>query len=131
GHAVPASALPPLPDTTALRPAALAQAPVVVQAAATERAAAAALWSSRSPYLPTVTASYSTSSQGVTEPWQGFDAGNRNLNQFRIGLTWTLFNGFQREQTTAQSAVNLDVARAQAADTRRQLGAELTQYLAA
>ena len=130
-RAQPDSQLPALPDTTTLRGAALHHAPAVMQAAAQERAAGAATWTSRSQFLPTLTASYSTSSQGLTEPWKGFDAGNRNLNQFRIGLSWTLFNGFQREQTIAGNDVKLDVARAQTADTRRQLGAQLTQQLAA
>jgi outer membrane protein len=130
-RASPDSQLPALPDTTGLRPAALQQSPAVVQATAQERAAAAATWTNRSQYLPTLTASYSTSSQGIREPWNGFDEGNRNLNQFRIGLSWTLFNGFQREQTIAGSLVKLDVAKAQTLDTRRQLGAQLTQYLAA
>src|SRR5438445_9268 len=130
-RATPDSQLPAVPDTTALRAAALQQAPVVAQAVAQERAASASVWSSRSPYLPTLTATYSTSSQGLTQPWNGFDATNRNLNQFRIGLSWTLFNGFQREQAVALSSVNLDVARAQTADTRRQLSAQLTQQLAA
>lgn len=130
-RAVPDSQLPVIPDTTGLRAAALAHAPAVVQADAQERAASASVWSARAQYWPTLSASYSTSSQGLTQPWDGFDAGNRNLNQFRIGLSWTVFNGFQREQTAAQSSVNLDDARAQAADTRRQLNAQLTQQLAA
>ena len=71
-----------------------------------------------------------TSSQGLTQPWDGFDT-NRNLNQLRIGLSWTLFNGFKREQTVAQNAANLDFAKAQAADARRQIDAQLTQQLAA
>jgi outer membrane protein TolC len=125
------SQLPPLPDTTGLRAAAIQDAPAVVQAEATERAASASLWSTRSLYWPTITTAYVTSSQGFTEPWHGFEAGNHNVNQFRIGLSWTLFNGFQREQSTAASAVDLDVARAQTADTRRLLGAQLTQQLAA
>jgi outer membrane protein len=53
------------------------------------------------------------------------------LNQLRIGLSWTVFNGFQREQATALSANSRDLARAQAADTRRQVDAQLTQQLAA
>ena len=130
-QAVPDSQLPALPDTTGLRAAAVAGAPVVVQADAQARAASAAVWDARSQYLPTVTAGFSTSSQGLTEPWSGFDAGNRNLNQFRIGLSWTLFNGFQREQTAAQNVASADLARAQAADTRRQLDAQLTQQVAA
>ncbi len=102
-----------------------------MQAAAGERATAATLWSSRSQYLPRLTASYNTLSQGLTQPWQGFDGGNRNLNRLSFALTWTLFDGFQRERTAAQSSVDLDVARAQTADTRRQLDAQLTQQIAA
>ncbi len=130
-RAVPDSQLPATPDTTELRTAALRQAPVVVQAAAQERATAATLWSNRAQYLPRLTASYNTSSQGLNEPWQGFGGGNRNLNRLSFALSWTLFDGFQRERTAAQSAVDLDVARAQTADTRRQLDANLTQQLAA
>jgi outer membrane protein TolC len=130
-RAVPDSQLPPVPDTTELRTAALRQAPVVAQAAASERAAAATLWSNRSSYFPRLTASYNTSSQGLNQPWQGFDGGNRNLNRLSFALSWTLFDGFLREKTAAQSSVDLDIARAQTADTRRQLGAQLTQQLAA
>jgi len=130
-RAVPDSQLPPVPDTTELRAAALRQAPAVMQAAASERATAATLWSNRSQYLPKLTASYNTSSQGLNEPWQGFDGGNRNLNRLSFALSWTVFDGFQREKTTASSAVDLDNARALTADTRRQLGADLTQQLAA
>jgi outer membrane protein TolC len=130
-RAKPDSQLPAIPDTTELRTAALRQAPVVVQAAAQERATAATLWSSRSQYLPKLTASYNTLSQGLNEPWQGFDGGNRNLNRLTLALSWTLFDGFQREKTAAQNSVDLDIARAQTADTRRLLGAQLTQQLAA
>jgi outer membrane protein TolC len=134
-RAVPDSQPPALPDTVGLRAAAVRQAPVVVQADAQERAASAAVWQARGQYWPPLTASSSTSSQGSTAPWDGFNpplpAIQHNLNQLRFSLSWTLFNGFQREQATAQSAVSLDVARAQAADTRRQIGAQLTQYLAA
>jgi outer membrane protein len=132
-RALPDSQLPGLPDTAGLRPAALERAPVVVQAAAQERAASAAVWQARAAYWPTLNASYTTSSQGFTAPWNGFTPGftQHNLNQLRFSLSWTLFNGFQREQATAQSLVSADVARAQTLDTRRQTGAQLTQYLAA
>jgi len=130
-RAVPDSQQPSLPDTTGLRAAAVQQAPVVIEAVALQRAASATVLQSRSQYLPTLTASYRTSSQGLTQPWSGFDNGNRNLNQLQIGLSWTLFNGFQREQVSAQSSSALDLARAQAIDTRRQVDAQLTQQLAA
>jgi len=131
-RAVPDSQLPTLPDTTGLRAAALQQAPAVTQATAQERAASASTWTSRSQFWPKLTATYNTSSQGLTQPWNGFDSPTqKNLNRFTIGLSWTLFDGFTREQAVAQSSVSLDVARAQTADTRRQLSAQLTQQLAA
>src|SRR5439155_3381473 len=97
-RAVPDTAFPSLPDTTTLRAAALQRAPLVVQAVAQERAADAAATVSRSSYWPTLTAVYSTSSQGLTQPWDGFDGGNRNLNRLTFALSWTVFDGFQRER---------------------------------
>jgi outer membrane protein len=49
----------------------------------------------------------------------------------RFSLSWTLFNGFSREADQVSASVERDVARAQAADTRRQVGAQLTEQLAA
>src|SRR5438445_6680225 len=85
-RAMPDAQLPPVPDPTALRTVALRQAPAVMQAAASERATAATLWSNRLQYFPRLTPSYNTSSQGLNEPWQGFDGGNRNLNPPTLGL---------------------------------------------
>src|SRR3989454_5866928 len=46
---------------------------------------------------------------------------------WRFGLSWTLFNGFQREQSQVSASVARDIAAAQAADARRQVNAQLTQ----
>ena len=46
-------------------------------------------------------------------------------------MTWTLFNGFVREQQQTSAAVSRDVADARAADARLQANAQLTQLLAA
>ena len=51
--------------------------------------------------------------------------------QWRFGLSWTLFNGFTREQNQVTASVSRDVAESRAADTRRQVNAQLTQQLAA
>jgi len=50
---------------------------------------------------------------------------------WRFGLSWTLFNGFQREQAQVSASVARDNAAAQAADARRQVNAQLTQQLTA
>ncbi len=135
-RAVPDTALPPLPDSTGLRTAAIESSPQVVQAQAQARALqaralAATVWDQRSQYLPTLTVTYSASSQGPTEPWRGFDLPNRNLNQLRFGLSWTIFNGFQREQLQTSAVVQRDIASAHAEDARRQVNAALTQQFAA
>jgi outer membrane protein TolC len=129
-RAVPDTSLPALPDTAALRSFALDEAPQVEQADQQARAAKASVWDARSAYLPTINASYRTSSQGIQQPWEGFD-NNRNLNSLTFALSWTLFNGFQREQSNTQAGTARDVAAARAADTRRQVRAQLTQQLAA
>jgi len=51
-RALPDTTFPPLPDTTALRPAALQAAPLVNAAEAQARAAGAQVWSARSQYWP-------------------------------------------------------------------------------
>jgi outer membrane protein len=130
-RAVPDTALPPLPDSMGLRSAALENSPQVVQSEAQARAMSASVWDQRSQYLPTLSLSYNTSSQGYTVPWRGFDLPNRNINRLSFALSWTIFNGFQREQQQTAATVQRDVAEAHAEDTRRQVNAALTQQLAA
>jgi outer membrane protein TolC len=129
-RAVPDSALPAPPDTAALRALAIEGMPQVEQADAEARAARASIWDARSPYLPTFSVSWRTSSQGITKPWDGFES-NRNLNSLTFGLSWTIFNGFAREQEQVSAAVTRDNAEAAAADTRRRVNAQLSQQIAA
>src|SRR5574341_295326 len=128
-RAVPDTGLPALLDTAALRGISIETAPAVAQADARERAAAASLWDNRSQFWPNLNVQLRTSSQGLTEPWNGFER-NRNLNTLTFALTWTLFNGFQREQQVTAAAVARDVRRAEAAEARRKAGADLTEQLA-
>src|SRR2546425_473539 len=67
-RAVPDTAFPGVPDTAALRPAALATAPQVEQADAQARAARAQVWSARAQYWPSLTVSYSNSRTGTDSP---------------------------------------------------------------
>ena len=46
-------------------------------------------------------------------------------------MSWPLFNGFVREQAQVNASSQRDIARATEADARRQVNAQLTQYLAA
>ncbi len=125
------TALPSLPDTVELRGALIQSAPQVVQADAQARAARAQVWSSRSQYWPSLTVSYSNSRTGTSSPNLPLFNNYQETFSWRFGFSWTLFNGFQREQTQVSASVSRDVAEARSADTRRLVNAQLTQQLAA
>src|SRR3989454_537060 len=130
-RAVPDTAFPGLPDTAAVRASALETAPIVEQARAQARAASAEGWSTRSQYWPTVTLAYNNSRTGIGSPTLPLFDTYRETSTWRFGFSWTLFNGFQREQSQVSASVTRDIATAQAADARRQVNAQLTQQLAA
>jgi outer membrane protein len=129
-RAVPDTGLPALPDTTALRTAALATAPQVVQAAAQARAARAQVGVSRAAYFPSITASASNSYSGVDFPWGATRTFGEGWS-LRLSTNWPLFNGFQRERSLTSASVARDVAEARETDARRQVSAQFTQQLAA
>ncbi len=112
-------------DTAQLWTEALAQSPSLLEAEANARAARAALTATRAQYFPSVAASYNNSWSGPALDALG------NSWSARVSFNWNLFNGFTREANVARSAAGLDLARAQAADARRQIAAEFTQFLAA
>lgn len=130
-RAVPDTAFPGLPDTMALRAAALQAAPVVDQAEAQARAASARTWTARSQYWPSLSVSYTNNRAGTGSPQLPLFTSYPESFSWRFGLSWTLFNGFQREQAQVSASVAQDVAKARAADARRQVNAQLTQQLAA
>jgi outer membrane protein TolC len=130
-RAVPDSTLPTLPDTTALRATPLERAPRVNQADAQARAARAQVWTDRAEYWPTFFVSYSNTRTDTLFPSLPLFDNLHESFTWQFGLQWTLFNGFTREQQQVQSSVRRDVAEATAANTRRQVNAELTQQLAA
>ena len=112
-------------DTAAVRQEALAQSPAVFQADAQANAAQAQFNASLGQYLPSISASYSRT-------WAGSEFVNNwdPAWSFRISASWPLFNGFSRELNRTRSAVTRDNQRAVAQDTRRQVNAQITQYLA-
>ena len=130
-RAVPDTVLPAPPDTGALRPSALATAPQVEHAEAQARAARAQVWSARSQYWPRFNVSYSNTRTGIEDPRLPFLGNYNERFSWNFGLSWTLFNGFVREQNQVNASVARDNAEARAADVRRQVNAQLTQQLAA
>jgi outer membrane protein TolC len=128
--AVPDSALPPLPDTAAVRAGGVTSAPQLVQAEAEARAARSQVGVSRAAYWPSLSTSVSSRYSGLEAPWEST---NSYLNGWsvRFSVSWPLFNGFTRERQLTSAFVQSDVAAARAADTRRLLIASLTEQLAA
>jgi len=127
-RAMPDSAFPSPPDTAVLRAEVIERSPQVQQAEAQAKAAGADVAAARSQYWPTLRVSYNDTRQGpASRSFPQYDETFR----WTFGLSWTLFDGFSREANQASASVQRDVARASAADTRRQLSADLTQQLAA
>lgn len=127
-RAIPDSVLPPLPDTAALSATILETAPQVLQADAQASAGKAGVWASRSQYFPTLGLSYNANRRDTL--FTNAATGNPS-HLWQFSLSWTLFNGFQREQSQVSASVTRDIAESQAADTRRLVRAQLTQQLAA
>jgi outer membrane protein len=129
-RAITDSILPGMPDTAALRGFAVEDFPAVEQADEQARAARASVWSARSQYWPTINVSYNNSRSGTEEPVLPFFDNYKESFSWRFGLSWPLFNGFQREQNQVTASVNRDNAVARANDARRQANAQLTQQMA-
>lgn len=117
----------PMIDTTALRSEALQQSPQVQSALASARAAHASVSAARADYWPTLFLGASTGYSGTN---QGVTSGLNNNTQFRLGLSWNLFDGFAREAQIVTQESSADLADAQASDDSRSVDAGLTTYLA-
>ncbi len=114
-------------DTVQLTSEALARSPQVQAAEAATDAAAASVKSAKAQYFPTLALSAAAGLNGNNDNnYQLFS--NRQLT---LGLTWPIFNRFQREQTIETRLANLDNAEANASDTRRGIQSSLTSQYAA
>jgi len=119
-------AIMPVVDTTKLREEATGQAPLVLSAEASAASARAAIGSAKSAYFPTLNLSGTMSLNASRANSYDFLQGR----QFNLGLSWPIFNRFQREQSIVAAQVSADNADATAADSRRQVVASLTADLA-
>ena len=113
-------------DTAGLRQEALSNAPTVQTSVANAEAARASLAASKSAYWPSLnlsgSQSFSASGRNDYEVFQG-----RSLS---LGLSWPIFNRFNREANIRTSLSSLDVAEATMSESRRQVLASLTVRLA-
>jgi len=117
----------PAVDTAALRAEAMAQAPSVKAAEASAVSARAAIKVAKASYFPTLNLSANMSLNGSRANDYDFLQGR----QFNLGLSWPIFNRFQREQSIVSSQVSADNAAATAAESRRQVLASFTADVAA
>lgn len=124
-RAIPDSVLPPVPDPEPLRED-VEGAPEVVQAEAFARAARADVWAARSQYFPSLTLSYVDNRQGTDSPLTSL-GDYRETFTWRFGLSWTIFNGLQREGNQVAASVDRNVNEARAAEARRQVTADFTR----
>lgn len=105
----------------------LAQAPAVVTAVATERAAVAGTRAARSQYLPTLSGSGRYS-------WFNEQASFNDIQgswSMGLSLSFPVFNRFQREESVERANVQASIARMQLEDTRRAARANLERVLGA
>jgi outer membrane protein TolC len=112
-------------DTAALIAEVEARAPEVLRTAAAERAARANLGAVKSGYFPSLNLSASTQFAGSASEYQLLSSRSVGL-----GLSWQVFNRFQRELQIAQRRSDLATAETQSSDTRRRVIADMIGRLA-
>jgi outer membrane protein len=112
-------------DTTGIRAEGRANSPQVVSAEANHRTARAQVRSAYAAYSPTLTLSGNYNFQGSAETFD--DNPLYNGRSLQLGLSWPLFNRFNRERNVVTSDVAADNAEATAADAARLVDAGITQ----
>lgn len=109
-------------DTAALRQEALGRSPRVQATQANSVAAEASVKAARAAYFPTLALT------GIAN-WSGSSLNDYDLEgnrQLQLGLSWPLFNRFQREQNIQTRISSLNAAEATASDARREIESSLT-----
>ena len=125
-----------LPDAGALEERAVVERvmtrdPEILQLEARQAAASAGLWGARSSYLPRITASvnWSRGQQfGPDESFFQFDPSDTGRS-FSISASWTLFDGFQREQQTVQASSEKRQAEEELRRLRLEIERDVLGYL--
>jgi outer membrane protein len=105
----------------------LAASPAVVTAAANETAAAASVRAARAQYLPTLN---TTGSYNFANDAPSFND-VRGSWSLRLGLSFPVFNRFQREETIERAQVQASISRIQLDDARRLARVNLERVLGA
>lgn len=117
-------------DSASLTTLAL-EGPPVRQAEAALVAARAARKASKTPYMPTITSSYSLNGNNTSE---SFDFGSGRIpkqTSLRLSLNYPLFNNFTREENITRATVAEDNAFATLRDAKLAQLQSLVQFLGA
>jgi outer membrane protein len=105
--------------------------PAVRQAYAAEVAAHASSKAARAPYLPTISLGWSIAGNGSTDQFALAAGDYRYSRQFRIGLSYPLFNQLNREEGIVRADVAERNAEASLRDAKLLARQNLIQYLGA
>lgn len=117
-------------DIDSAQIAALAEdGPVVRQALASESAAHASSRAARAPYLPTLSLGWNLSGNRSDAGLGGFAGQYAYQHQFRLGLSYPLFDQLNREEGIVRADVAERNAEAQLRDSRLLARQNLVQYL--
>lgn len=76
-------------------------------------------------YLPSVSASYSFTNFNGTQAFPAVFDYSSNTRRWGFGVSWTIFDGFGREEYVTSRKVSLNNARAGLADTRNLVSREI------
>ena len=117
-----------LPDSASLERM-LDGSPAVQEADASLVAARAASRAARSPYLPTVSLSYSRRGSGADDRFGLGDDNYRYRGSLGFTVSYPLFNQLAREEGVVRASVAEDVAQAQLRDAQLRAREDLTQAL--
>jgi outer membrane protein len=121
---------PSLPDSVTLAKLA-AGGPAVQQASAAYEAARVASKVARTPYLPSLDATYGWTSTGSDVQFSNQTLFNTYQRALRFTVSYPLFNQFQREQQRVTADITQANAEATLRDTRAQAQQLLVQNLSA
>jgi len=105
--------------------------PTVQQAAALASASRSSRWAALSPYLPTVYVSYNFGINYTSRDFVLGGGSQSNHNNLSFGVSYSLFNNFQRELGVVQANANADNARVSLDDARLAAREGMVQNLAA
>jgi outer membrane protein len=107
------------------------RSPAVVQAEANQVAAKSGTRTTWSQYLPSLSVSLGRSYSGRPGEFQLYGDGDLNSTRTNYNISWTLFNGLNREQQALNNSIAYDNATAQLRDARLNARQQLVQQIGA